>query len=107
MDEPRLDAEFYRSVSEINSVMYFRPRSAQEKYAAVRGALEVLRATPGASDAECDELAREYDRLFDLVSFRFPDPAEPRAEIWGSNRRLHRDLYASPDRLGRRGTVQP
>ena len=83
MDEPRLDAEFYRRVSEINGVMCFHPRSAQEKYAAVRDALETLRATPGASDAERDELVREYDRLFDLVSFSFPDPARQRAEDLG------------------------
>ena len=83
MDEPRLDAEFYGRVSEINGVIYFRPRNAQEKYTAVRDAMELMRVTPGASEAECDELVREYDRLFDLVSFSFPDPARQRAEDLG------------------------
>ena len=83
MGEPRLDAEFYRRVSEINGVIYFRRRNAQEKYTAVRDALELLRVTPGASDAESDELVRECDRLVDLVSFDFPDPARQRAEDLG------------------------
>ena len=42
-----------------------------------------MRVTPGASEAECDELVREYDRLFDLVSFSFPDPERQRAEDLG------------------------
>ena len=83
IEEPRLDAEFYRRVAEINGVIYFRPRNAQEKYTAVRDAMELMRVTPGASEAECDELVREYDRLFDLVSFSFPDPERQRAEDLG------------------------
>ena len=83
MEEPRLDAEFYRRVAEINGVIYFRPRNAQEQYTAVRDAMELMRVTPGASEAECDELVREYDRLFDLVSFSFPDPERQRAEDLG------------------------
>ena len=81
MEEPRLDAEFYRRVAEINGVIYFRPRNAQDKYTAVRDKL--MRVTPGASEAECDELVRGYDRLFDLVSFSFPDPERQRAEDLG------------------------
>ena len=83
MEEPRLDAEFYRRVAEINGVIYFRPRKAQDKSTAVRDAMELLRFTPGASKAEYDELVREYDWLFDLVSFSFPDPARQRAEDLG------------------------
>ena len=83
MEEPRLDAEFYRRVAEINGVIYFRPRNAQEKNTAVRDAMELMRVTPGGSEAEYDELVREYDRLFDLVSFSFPDPARQRAEDLG------------------------
>ena len=83
MEEPRLDAEFYRRVAEINGVIYFRPRNAQDIYTAVRDAMELMRVMPGASEAECDELVREYDRLFDLVSFSFPDPARQRAEDLG------------------------
>ena len=83
MEEPRLDAEFYRRVAEINGVIYFRLRNAQDKYTVVRDAMELMRVTPGTSEAECDELVREYDRLFDLVSFSFPDPARQRAEDLG------------------------
>ena len=68
-------------MAEINGVIYFRPRNAQDKYTAVRDKL--MRVTPGASEAEYDELVREHDRLFDLVSFSFPDPERQRAEDLG------------------------
>ena len=45
--------------------------------------MELMRVTPGASDAESDELVRECDRLFDLASFSFPDTARQRAEDLG------------------------
>ena len=79
--------EFYRRVAWINRRdRYVPPRTVQEKYTAVRDALRRLRPVRdvvGASLEEYRELEREYNRLFDLVSFDFPNPEQQRAEDLG------------------------
>ena len=76
--------EFYRRVARINQQdLYVRPQTAQEKYTVVRDALRRLRPTRDADASEYQELEREYDRLFPLVSFEFPNPEQQRAEDLG------------------------
>ena len=79
--------DFYRRVAWLNGqTQYVRPRSAQEKYTTVRDAMRALRpvrnAVGGALE-EYGELEKEYNRLFPLVSFEFPNPEQQRAEDLG------------------------
>ena len=85
-NNPNIETQFYRRVAAINNVRYLPPRNAQEKYTALRNALQRLRPTrhaDGATTVEYQALEEEYNRLFDLVSFDFPDPERQRAEDLG------------------------
>ena len=74
---PAFNDEFYRRVAWINKKdRYVRPQNAQEKFIAVRDAmkeLEPTRMVVGSDLAEYDILKQEYDKLYPLVSFDFPD----------------------------------
>ena len=85
-NNPNIETQFYRRVAAINNVRYLPPQSAQENYTALRNALQRLRPTrnaDGATMVEYQALEEEYNRLFDLVSFDFPDPERQRAEDLG------------------------
>ena len=79
--------DFYRRVAWINRQdRYVRPRTAQDKYTAVRDAMREMRPIRyvlGGALEEYQELEREYDRLFPLVAFEFPNPEQQRAEDLG------------------------
>jgi hypothetical protein len=78
--------DFYKRVAWLNGqTQYVRPRSAQEKYTAVRDAMRTLRPVRNvaANQQEYQELEREYERLFPLVSFELPNPEQQRAEDLG------------------------
>ena len=78
-DAERLEDEFYRKLTTDHALPgATMPRNAQEKYEMLLDVMKYLQARNLTSYAVYDALLREYDQVFELVSFEFDDPAQQR-----------------------------
>ena len=78
----RLEDEFYRKLA----TDYARapmPSNAQEKYEMLRDVMKFFQARDWTNLPEYAALRPEYDRIFELVSFEFDDPAQQSAADLG------------------------
>jgi hypothetical protein len=81
-DVTRLEDEFYRKLA----VDYARapmPSNAQEKYEMLLDVMKYFQARDWTNLTQYRALLHEYDRVFELVSFEFDDPAQQRIVYLG------------------------